>query len=79
MNEINLKFMKKIFKDALELSDYNLELTSSFEQVPGWDSLGHMKIISQIEETLKLEFEIDEIVGVDTVGNLIEMIKKKMK
>ncbi len=79
MNKIDLKYMKKIFKDALELNDYNLELTSSYEQVPGWDSLGHMKIISQIEEKLKLEFEIDEIVGVNTVGKLIEMIKKKMK
>ena len=79
MNKIDLKFMKKIFKDALELNDYNLELTSSYEQVPGWDSLGHMKIISQIEEQLKLEFEIDEIIGVNTVGKLIEMIKKKLK
>ena len=79
MNKIDLKFIKKIFKDALELNDYNLELTSSYEQVPGWDSLGHMKIISQIEEQLKLEFEIDEIIGVNTVGKLIEMIKKKLK
>ena len=60
MNKIDLKFMKKIFKDALELNDYNLELTSSYEQVPGWDP--SYEIISQIEEQLKLEFEIDEII-----------------
>ena len=38
-----------------------------------------MRPHEQIEEKLKLEFEIDEIVGVNTVDKLIEMIKKKMK
>ena len=79
MNKINLNFMKKIFEEALDLKDYDLKLASTFENVPGWDSLGHMRIISHIEEKLKLEFDIDEIIGVDTVSKLIEMTKKKMK
>ena len=37
-----------------------------------------MKIISAIEEKLKISFEIDEIVGVNTVKKLIEMTKKKL-
>lgn len=75
--EINLSFMKKIFDDALDLTDYELALDSEFESVPGWDSLGHMRIISEIEDQLNLEFEIDEIVGIDTVSKLIEMVNKK--
>ena len=77
--KINLEFMKNIFKDALDLEDYDLKLDSEFEAVPGWDSLGHMRIVSEIEEKLNLEFDIDEIVGVDTIQKLIEMIENKMK
>ena len=76
---INLDFMNNIFKEALELEDFNVQLDSEFENVPGWDSLGHMRIISEIEEKLNLEFDIDEIVGVDTVQKLIEMTKNKIK
>ena len=76
---INLDFMTNIFKEALELDDFNVQLDSEFENVPGWDSLGHMRIISEIEEKLNLEFDIDEIVGVDTVQKLIEMTKNKIK
>ena len=76
---INLDFMVNIFKEALELEDYEVQLDSEFENVPGWDSLGHMRIITEIEEKLNLEFDIDEIVGVDTVQKLIEMTKNKMK
>ena len=79
MIDIDLNFMKNIFKEALELKDYSLKLTSSFEEVLEWDSLGHMRIISHIEDKLNVEFDIDEIVGIDTVEKLIEMTKNKMK
>ena len=77
--KIDLEFMKNIFTDALDLDNYDLTLDSEFEAVPGWDSLGHMRIVSEIEEKLNLEFDIDEIVGVDNIQKLIEMIENKMK
>ena len=77
--KIDLEFMKGIFREALDLNDYDLTTDSEFEAVPGWDSLGHMRIVSEIEEKLNLEFDIDEIVGVDTIQKLIEMIENKMK
>jgi len=77
-NDINLSFMKTIFKKSLDIGSFKLDLNSSFEEVPGWDSLGHMKIISELEETLGVDFEIEEIVGVDTVSKLIDMAKVKI-
>ena len=38
-----------------------------------------MRIVSHIEDKLNIEFDIEEIVGIDTVGKLIEMTKNKMK
>jgi acyl carrier protein len=75
--KIDLKFIENIFKKAL---NNNSKITSSskFEKVKGWDSLGHMKIISAIEEKLSINFEIDEIVGVNTVKKLIDLTKKKI-
>ena len=74
---IDLEFMKVVFKKALN-NKSNLKLNSKFEGVTGWDSLGHMRIISEIEKQLKVSFEIDEIVGVDTIKKLIDMTKKKI-
>jgi acyl carrier protein len=73
---IDLEFMKSVFKKSLN-NKSNLKLTSKFEEVSGWDSLGHMRVISEIEKRLKISFEIDEIVGVDTVKKLIVMTKNK--
>ena len=74
---IDLKFMQTVFKVALN-NNNKITLASKFEKVQGWDSLGHMKIISEIEKKLSISFEIDEIVGINTVKKLIELTKKKV-
>ena len=53
-------------------------MVPKFEKVKGWDSLGHMKVISEIEDKLKISFEIDEIIGVDTIKKLIDLSKTKI-
>ena len=47
----DLKFMQTVFKVALN-NNTKITLASKFEKVKGWDSLGHMKIISEIEKKL---------------------------
>ena len=74
---IDLKFMQSVFKVALN-NNTKIILSSKFEKVKGWDSLGHMKIISEIEKKLSISFEIDEIIGINTVKKLIELTKKKL-
>ncbi len=74
---IDIVFMNTVFKKAINIKS-KVNLKSKFEKVKGWDSLGHMRIISVIEDKLKITFEIDEIVGVDTVKKLIDMTKKKL-
>tara|TARA_E500000178_G_C16908473_1_gene701427 strand:+ start:698 stop:943 length:246 start_codon:yes stop_codon:yes gene_type:complete len=74
---IDLKFMQTVFKVALN-NNNKITLASKFEKVQGWDSLGHMKIISEIEKKLSISFEIDEIIGINTIKKLIELTKKKV-
>ena len=76
--QIDLKFMEGVFKVALN-NNSKIMLSSKFEKVKGWDSLGHMKIISTIEKKLSIDFEIDEIIGINTVKKLIDLTKKKVK
>lgn len=76
-NKIDIEFMRSVFKKAINFRG-KLSKASRFEKIHGWDSLGHMKIISVIEKNLKISFEIDEIIGVNTIEKLIALIKKKL-
>ena len=75
----DLNFMKSVFKNSLNLNNDKLNLNSEFEKVPQWDSLGYMKIMSEIESRLNLNIEIDEIVEVNTVKKLIDLVNSKLK
>jgi acyl carrier protein len=53
----------------------NSEMTSN--DVPGWDSLGHVALIVAIEDRFAIEFSPEEYVGFDSVGELVDMIASK--
>jgi acyl carrier protein len=79
VDKVNLKYMKSIFEESIQLdSSYDLSLESMFEEVPGWDSIGHMLIITALEENLDIELEIEEIIGVNTVQKLINIAASKL-
>ena len=75
--KIDFNFIKNVFSSALNIGNYDLKLESKFEEVPEWDSLGHMRIIQELEEQLNIEFDIDEIVDVDTVEKIMDLAKSK--
>tara|TARA_Y100000590_G_scaffold425715_1_gene534006 strand:- start:46 stop:282 length:237 start_codon:yes stop_codon:yes gene_type:complete len=75
---IDFIFIKDVFKEVFELDEYELTLDSAFESVPGWDSLGHLRLISEIEEKLEIEFEIEEIIGVNTVEKILALVNSKI-
>jgi len=77
--KIDFDFISTVFHSALDLGKYKIKLNSKFGEVPDWDSLGHMRIIQELEKRLKVEFDIDEIIDVDTVKKVIQLAKSKFK
>ena len=66
-----------VFEESLDIDASNLTLDSKYEEVENWDSLGHVRIVGEIEDRLDIEFDIEDIIGQDTVQKLIEMVKSK--
>ena len=54
---------KKAFITALSLSgDKNL-VDLKYNDIDEWDSIGHMTLISELEETFNISFDTDDIVN----------------
>lgn len=65
---------KKIFADALEVSISDVE-GLHYKDV-GWDSVGHMSLITLLEEEYKIEFEPEDIVSFNSFEEGIRILKK---
>lgn len=51
------------------------ELTAS--KVPGWDSLGNVRLFLEIEQVFSMRFGASEISSLRNVGQLAELIERK--
>lgn len=47
--------------------------------VLGWDSMAHVIFISELEAKFGIEFEPEEITGFQNIGELVSIIKSKLK
>lgn len=65
---------RQVFKDpALEISE-----TMTAQDVPDWDSLNHLVLISAIEEQFKIKFKLKELLNIDNVGDLLRLVGAKV-
>jgi acyl carrier protein len=61
--------------DLLELDDLKLTMTMTAENVAGWDSLAHVRIVLAAEQAFDVRFTTGEIASLKTVGDLVNLIK----
>jgi acyl carrier protein len=67
-----------VFRSAMRLGDgFPLTDSMSFEDIPGWDSIGHMNLVTQLESRLGVALDMDEIVGLDSVGAVRAIVARK--
>lgn len=70
--------MDKYVEAFVETLDIKKEQTVGLEyqSVPAWDSVGHMGLISAIEDAFDIQFETDDIVDFNSFEKGIELLKK---
>ena len=61
----NLEKYKEAFVKGLELSDENVEQLE-YQSIPAWDSVGHMSLISAIEEAFDIMMDTDDIIDLSS-------------
>ena len=48
----------------------------SYQDVPAWDSVGHMGLISELEDAFDIQLETDDIVDFNSYEKGIELLTK---
>jgi len=73
---INLEKYNKIFKEILEIDDTALNEKLIYQSIPLWDSVGHLRLISALEETFDIMMETDDIIEFSSYSKGKEILKK---
>lgn len=65
----------KCFTEMFEISDDEAKVLA-YQDITAWDSVGHMNLISVIEEEFDIEMEIDDITDLSSFDKGLETLKK---
>lgn len=58
----NLLKYDEIFQEIFYLSKEQLDASLIYQSVASWDSVGHMEMISRLEEVFGINLEMDDII-----------------
>ncbi len=73
----NLEKYRDIFTQLFHVNPKNLDSEFSFKNIDEWNSITHMALISELEDTFGIMFETDEILHFASYTNGIRLLKEK--
>jgi acyl carrier protein len=72
---MDFSMLRTIITEALELPEqFALTPDTRISQIPGWDSMAWISVITAIEEASGNEFPLDRVDEIKTLSNLLSSV-----
>lgn len=65
----------KIFIDSFQVKEKDLSALK-YQDVDNWDSIGHVKMIADLEESFNIMMETDDIIDFSSYTKGVDILKK---
>lgn len=75
---INEKQVISIIANALDVKEDNININTKSSDIPEWDSLGHLSILSAIAQELEGQYEeTQELASASSIKEIVDCLNKK--
>ena len=68
----------EIFRDVFDDESLTISDNTNSDDIEDWDSLEHIALIVSMEKEFHMKFDIKEVNKLENVGEMIDLIKRKM-
>ena len=72
----NIEKYRNTFVESLSINLKDLKEDLKYNDIPEWDSIGHMTLMSELEEGFNISIETDDIVDFSSYKKGVEILKK---
>lgn len=77
MDELLLK-VRGAFQHAFDIDPQTITIDTSPSDVPAWDSMGHVTLASNLEQTFGLSFDVDDLMEMENVKEICRVVQSKL-
>tara|TARA_B100001057_G_scaffold491044_1_gene580486 strand:+ start:3703 stop:3942 length:240 start_codon:yes stop_codon:yes gene_type:complete len=67
---------KEVFIKSLSIKENDFSEELKYNEIPEWDSIGHMTLMSGLEDGFNISIETDDIVDFSSYKKGVEILKK---
>jgi len=78
MEEI-LPKIQKAFQESFGIEATAVTMETAPGAVPGWDSMGHLTLATNLEQAFGVSFDVDELMEMENVQAIVPIIQGKSK
>jgi acyl carrier protein len=69
--------LNHIFQDVFDEDSIQVTPELTAQDVEGWDSLTHVRLLMTVQKAFKIKFSSSEIGRLERVGDLVQLIKER--
>jgi acyl carrier protein len=70
--------LNTIFVDVFDDDTVSLKAETTADDVDGWDSLSHIRLVLSVEKAFNVKFSAAEVGKLKNVGELVGLIRSKL-
>ena len=73
---MNQEKYNKAFMEAFDIKEESLDSDFKYNSISEWDSIGHMGLIAELEDSFEISMEMDDIIDFNSYEKGKEIMKK---
>lgn len=73
-----LSKIQQAFATSFEIDPNLVTIDTSPSDIPGWDSVGHLSLASNLEQIFGISLDVDELIEMENVREILRIISAKI-
>jgi acyl carrier protein len=66
------------FKAAFDVEPRSITIETKPADIPGWDSMGHVALVSSLEQVFGLSFDVDDVMEMEDVRHIVRIVEARL-
>jgi acyl carrier protein len=73
-----LNKVREAFAASFEVDPQSISMETSASDIPGWDSVGHLSLASNLEQVFGISLDVDELIEMEDVREIVRIVSGKI-
>jgi len=70
--------VREAFRAAFDVDPQLVTIETTASDIPGWDSVGHLSLASNLEQVFGISLDVDELMEMENVREIVRVIEGKL-